>query len=136
MITATNYLLLWGALLSKTLVFIYLFIYFLLVYLFIYLFIYLFTFLFIYLLYFLFFIYLFIFFGRGGFNHFQALNTLQNFNLHLLELNVFEGFCLQIKKSIIHGKETLLLSDLLEYIKCLREEHSLEESLITIIIIL
>ena len=128
MITATNYLLLWGALLSKTLVFIYLFIF--------YLFIYSFIYLFIYLLYFLFFIYLFIFFGRGGFNHFQALNTLQNFNLHLLELNVFEGFCLQIKKCIIHGKETLLLSDLLEYIKCLREEHSLEESLITIIIIL
>ena len=58
MITATNYLLLWGALLSKTLVFIYLFIFYLFIYSFIYLFIYLLFYLFIYFIFYFLFIYL------------------------------------------------------------------------------
>ena len=72
MITAANYQLFWGALLSKTLLFIYLFILVILfTCLFIHLFIYLFTYFFIYLLVYLFnyfflkFIYLFIFFLEG-----------------------------------------------------------------------
>ena len=42
-------------------------------------------------------------------------------------LNVFEEFCLEIKKRIISGKEGFLLSDLVENIKRLREENGIEE---------
>ena len=50
----------------------------------------------------------------------------------MLELNVFEEFCLQIKKRVIYVKEAFPLSDLLEDIKRLRDEISAEESIITI----
>ena len=50
----------------------------------------------------------------------------------MLELNVFEEPCLQINKRIIYGKEAFLISDLLEDIKCLRQENGIEESIITI----
>ena len=50
----------------------------------------------------------------------------------MLELNVFEESCLQINKRIICGKEAFLISDLLEDIKCLRQENGIEESIITI----
>ena len=50
----------------------------------------------------------------------------------MLELNVFEEFCLQIKKRVICVKEAFPLSDLLEDIKRLRDEISAEESIITI----
>ena len=51
----------------------------------------------------------------------------------MLELSVFEVSCLRIYKGIICGKEVFLISDLLEDIKCLRKENSIEESIITII---
>ena len=50
----------------------------------------------------------------------------------MLELNVFEESCLQINKRIICGKEAFLISDLLEDIKCLRQENGIEESITTI----
>ena len=50
----------------------------------------------------------------------------------MLELNVFEESCLQINKRIICGKEAFLISDLLEDIKCLRQENGIEESIIAI----
>ena len=50
----------------------------------------------------------------------------------MLELNVFEESCLWINKRIICGKEAFLISDLLEYINCLRQENGVEESTITI----
>ena len=50
----------------------------------------------------------------------------------MLELNVFEEPCLQINKRIIYGKEAFLISDLLEDIKCLRQENGIEESIIAI----
>ena len=40
----------------------------------------------------------------------------------LLELNVFEESCLDINKCIICGKEAFLINDLLEDMKCLRQE--------------
>ena len=50
----------------------------------------------------------------------------------MLELNVFEEFCLQIKKRVICVKEAFFLSDLVEDIKRLRDEIGTEESIITI----
>ena len=50
----------------------------------------------------------------------------------LLELNVFEEFCLQIKKRVICVKEAFSLSDLVEDIKRVRDEIGTEESIITI----
>ena len=49
----------------------------------------------------------------------------------MLELNIFQEFCLQIKTRIMYGKETFILSDLQD-IKRLCEESSIEESIITI----
>ena len=48
----------------------------------------------------------------------------------MLQLNILEESCLQIDKRIICRKEAFLISDLLEYIKCLRQENGIEESII------
>ena len=50
----------------------------------------------------------------------------------MLELNVFEEFCLQIKNRVMCVKEVFSLSDLVEDIKRLRDEIGTEESIITI----
>ena len=48
-------------------------------------------------------------------------------------MNVFAQFYLKIKKtSITCGKESLILSDLSQDIKCLCEKNGIEESIITI----
>ena len=45
---------------------------------------------------------------------------------------MFSKSCLQINKGVPCGKEAFLVSDLLEDIKCLRQENGIEESIITI----
>ena len=45
---------------------------------------------------------------------------------------MFSKSCLQINKGVTCGKEAFIISDLLEDIKCLRQENGIEESIITI----
>ena len=45
---------------------------------------------------------------------------------------MFSKSCLQINKGVPCGKEAFLVSDLLEDIKCLRQENGIEESIIAI----
>ena len=61
----------------------------------------------------------------------KSLSTTAAEEQNVLKLNVFKEFCLQIQKCIICGKETFLLSDLLEDIKRLCEENGIEEFIIT-----
>ena len=45
---------------------------------------------------------------------------------------MFSKSCLQINKGVTCGKEAFIISDLLEDIKCLRQENGIEESIIAI----
>ena len=60
----------------------------------------------------------------------KNLSTTVAEEQNMLELNVFEEFCLQIKKRIICGKEAFSFSDLLEDVKLLCEKNGSEESII------
>ena len=44
---------------------------------------------------------------------------------------MFSKSCLQINKGVTCGKEAFIISDLLEDIKCLRQENGIEVSIIT-----